>query len=89
MRCALAGRPSDELNQPLAAAALSGAAGLRWLRAEPPEIEQAGRLVERMISDVTRAAEILRRLRNLTKKQSPQKELLDVNAANPGYGARP
>ncbi len=34
-----------------------------------------------MISDVTRASDILRRLRNLTQKQSPQKEVLDVNAA--------
>jgi signal transduction histidine kinase len=37
--------------------------------------------VDRIISNVTRASDILRRLRDLTKKQSPQKEVLDVNAA--------
>jgi signal transduction histidine kinase len=37
--------------------------------------------VDRIISNVTRASDILRRLRDLSKKRSPQKEVLDVNAA--------
>ncbi|PWU00575.1 MAG: hypothetical protein C5B51_24935 [Terriglobia bacterium] len=68
---------AHEVNQPLAAVVLNGDACLRWLDAHPPNLDQARQAVNRIIDEGNRAAEIVRRIRALSKKTAPQK--LPVN----------
>jgi len=70
---------AHEVNQPLGAMVTSAAAGARWLATEPPEMDKARRAFERIANDGTRAAEVIRRIRALMKRQAPIKEWLDIN----------
>jgi C4-dicarboxylate-specific signal transduction histidine kinase len=70
---------AHEVNQPLGAIVASAAAGARWLATEPPEMDKARRALERIANDGTRAAEVIRRIRALMKRQAPIKEWLDIN----------
>jgi len=44
-----------------------------------PDIDEARQAVTRIIRSVTRASEIIGRIRSLFKKGEPQRELIDVN----------
>jgi C4-dicarboxylate-specific signal transduction histidine kinase len=74
---------AHELNQPLAALALQGGTALRWLAREPPApgIDEARSSVEHMIKDADRATHIIGGLRDLTKKNAPRAEVVDLNEA--------
>ena len=63
---------AHEVNQPLAAIVTNGAACLRWLGREPPELDEARSAVESMISDGMRASEVIQRLRALSRKTELQ-----------------
>jgi PAS domain S-box-containing protein len=70
---------AHEVNQPLGAIVTSAAAGARWLAAKPPQMDKARRALERIANDGKRAAEVIRRIRALMKRQAPRKEWLDIN----------
>jgi two-component system sensor kinase FixL len=70
---------AHEVNQPLAGIVTNGAACLRWLGREPPELNEAHRAVESMISDGKRASGVVSGLRALAKKTDPQRLRLDLN----------
>src|SRR6202140_2376048 len=70
---------AHELYQPIAAAVTDASTCLRWLRREHPDVEEAREAASRLVKDVTRAAEIVSRVRLLFKKGVPQRELADVN----------
>jgi signal transduction histidine kinase len=70
---------AHEVNQPIAAAVTDANTCLRWLTREAPDLEEAREAASRTIKDVTRAAEIINRVRQLFKKGSPERELVDVN----------
>ena len=70
---------AHEVNQPLGAIVTSAAAGSRWLATTPPQMDKARRALERIASDGKRAAEVIRRIRALMKRQAPRKEWLDIN----------
>jgi signal transduction histidine kinase len=70
---------AHEVNQPLAGVITNGEACLRWLRIDPPNLEEARDAVARIIRDGNRASEVIRRLRALTKKSDQQKTRLDIN----------
>jgi PAS domain S-box-containing protein len=70
---------AHEVNQPLGAMVTSAAAGARWLATEPPQMDKARRALERIADDGKRAAEVIRRIRALMKRQAPRKEWLDIN----------
>jgi len=70
---------AHEVNQPLAGVITNGEACLRWLRIDPPNLEEARGAVARIIRDGNRASEVIRRLRELTKKSDPQKTRLYIN----------
>ncbi|NUT87616.1 AAA family ATPase [Pseudomonas corrugata] len=72
---------AHEVNQPIAAAILNANAALRWLNAEPPEIEEVRPVLERLILDANRAADVLGRIRGHIRKAPPQKGPVDINAA--------
>jgi PAS domain S-box-containing protein len=70
---------AHEVNQPLGAIVTSAAACARWLATKPPKMEKALRALERIVSDGTRAGEVIKRIRGLMKRQAPRKEWLDIN----------
>jgi PAS domain S-box-containing protein len=70
---------AHEVTQPLAAIVTNGEACLRWLGHPIPSPEEVQACVERMIVDGKRAAEIVRRVRQLTRKGASQKVPLDLN----------
>jgi PAS domain S-box-containing protein len=75
----LAASIAHEVNQPLAAVVANAEAGLRWLRRGTPDVDAACRSVEWIIDDGNRASEVIRRVRALANKTSPEKVPLDVN----------
>jgi signal transduction histidine kinase/HAMP domain-containing protein len=70
---------AHEINQPLAAATTDSNTCLRWLTREPPDVEEAREAALRSVKDVTRAADIIRRIRTLFKKGEPHREQVDIN----------
>ncbi len=72
---------AHEVNQPIAAAVTNAGACLRWLAAQPPEMEKARQALERIVRDGSRAAEVIGRVRALVKKVPPRTNLFDINGA--------
>lgn len=70
---------AHEVNQPIAAAVTNAKTCLRWLTRDHPDVEEARAAAMRIVNDGTRAAEIIKRMRLLFKKQTSERELLDVN----------
>ena len=70
---------AHEVNQPIAAAVTNANTCLRWLTRDHPDLEEARAAAMRIVKDGTRAAEIIKRVRQLFQKGNPQRELVDVN----------
>jgi C4-dicarboxylate-specific signal transduction histidine kinase len=70
---------AHEVNQPIAAAVTNANTCLRWLTRDQPDLEEVRAAVTRIVKDGTRAAEIISRIRLLFKKDTLQRELVDVN----------
>jgi len=70
---------AHEVNQPIAASVTNANTCLRWLAANPPNVEEACAAAMRIVKDGKRAAEIISRIRLLFKKGAPERELIDVN----------
>ncbi|HEY1459776.1 MAG TPA: PAS domain S-box protein [Casimicrobiaceae bacterium] len=70
---------AHEVSQPLGAMTASAGACARWLAAEPPDMAEARAALENIVADGRRAREVIARIRALTKRQAPQRELLDIN----------
>jgi C4-dicarboxylate-specific signal transduction histidine kinase len=72
---------AHEVNQPIAAAVTNAQAGLRWLGAQPPDLEEVRQALGRIIDNGRRGGEIVGRIRALTNKAPPRKDRLDINEA--------
>jgi PAS domain S-box-containing protein len=72
---------AHEVNQPIAATVTNAQAALRWLGAQPPNIDEVGQVLGRIIKDANRAGDVLGRIRELVRKAPPRKEAVDINAA--------
>ena len=59
---------AHEVKQPIAATATNAAAALRWLGAQPPNLEEARQALDRIVNDAMRAGDIIGRIRDLIKK---------------------
>jgi PAS domain S-box-containing protein len=70
---------AHEVNQPIAAAVTNAKTCLRWLTRDHPDVEEARAAAMRIVNDGTRAAEIIKRIRLLFKKETSERELVDVN----------
>jgi C4-dicarboxylate-specific signal transduction histidine kinase len=75
----LAASIAHELNQPLGSIVMSGDACLRWLQANPPNLDEVHQAVEAIIRDGTRASNVLVRTRKLIRRGERLRERLDVN----------
>src|SRR5579872_4147206 len=70
---------AHEIKQPMTAALTDARTCLRWLRRDEPDLSEAREAASRLVTDVSRGAEIISRISLLFKKIAPQRELVDVN----------
>jgi PAS domain S-box-containing protein len=63
---------AHEVNQPLAAVRTNGETGLRWLDRPEPNIPKARELLQRILNDADRAADIIARIRAMATGRAPQ-----------------
>jgi C4-dicarboxylate-specific signal transduction histidine kinase len=77
----LAASIAHEVNQPLAAVVTNAGAALRWLAADPPNLEEAREALARISQDGNRASQVIRRIRAFLKKGDGQAAPLDINEA--------
>jgi signal transduction histidine kinase len=75
----LAASLAHEIKQPIAAALTDARTCLRWLRRDPPDVAEGCEAASRMINDATRAAEVIDRVRSLYRRDTSDRELLDIN----------
>jgi PAS domain S-box-containing protein len=76
---ALTAAIAHEINQPIAATVANANAGMHWLAAQPPNLEEACQALGRIVRDGNRATEVMGRIRALVKKTPPRRERLDIN----------
>ena len=70
---------THEVSQPLSGILTNANTGLRMLAAEPPNVDGAIETAQRTIRDANRAANVLKRLREMYSKKAPITELVDLN----------
>jgi two-component system, LuxR family, sensor kinase FixL len=70
---------AHEINQPVSALITNASAGLRWLAARPPNVDEARLSLEAIAANGHRVGEIVSRIRGLAKKAPPRRESVDVN----------
>ncbi len=75
----LASSIAHEVNQPLAGVVINAEAGLRWLNAPAPDLEEAKASLSLIVRDGNRASAVIRRIREFLKKGQPEPVLMDVN----------
>ena len=72
---------AHEVNQPIAATVANARAGLRWLGAKPPNLDEAQQAFGRIVRDGDRAGAVVGRIRALIKGAPPRDEHVEINAA--------
>jgi C4-dicarboxylate-specific signal transduction histidine kinase len=75
----LAASIAHEVNQPLAAIVADANASLNRLAGANPDLDAVREALEAIVTDGHRAAEVIRRIRQLAMKSVPQKTGLDIN----------
>ena len=78
----LAASIAHEVNQPLSGIVVSnGNTCLRWLAANPPNLDEAREAARRIVRDGKRAGDVIARIRALATKSSSNKERVNINEA--------
>jgi len=77
----LAASIAHELNQPLSGVVINGNTCLRWLAANPPNLDEARQTAQRIVRDGKRAGDLIARIRTLATKSSSTKEPVNLNQA--------
>jgi PAS domain S-box-containing protein len=72
---------AHEVNQPITGVITNAEAGLRWLRAEPPDLDEIRVILGGIIKDGRRAGDVIHRIRALVKKAPPRMARFDLNEA--------
>ena len=70
---------AHEISQPITSAVINARAGLRWLGAHPPDLQEVQQAFEGIVQDGERAGEVLDRIRGLVKKAPPRKDIIAIN----------
>ncbi|MEH2513537.1 PAS domain S-box-containing protein [Nitrobacteraceae bacterium AZCC 1564] len=70
---------AHEVNQPITGVVTNAAAALRWLGAEPPNLDEVREMLGRIVKDGGRAGDVIHRIRALIKKAPPRMAPLDIN----------
>jgi PAS domain S-box-containing protein len=72
---------AHEVNQPIAATVTNAQAALRWLRAQPPDLDEVRASLSRIAEDGKRAGNVISGIRALINKVPPRKDRFDLNEA--------
>jgi PAS domain S-box-containing protein len=72
---------AHEVNQPIAAAVTNADAALRWLGAQPPDLDETREALGRILQNGKRAGEVIGRIRALVKKSPSRRESVAINDA--------
>jgi PAS domain S-box-containing protein len=70
---------AHELNQPLTAVLANAQVARRYLAADPPLLDATDQMLDLIIRDDKRAAEVIRRLHGLVARGKVERESLDLN----------
>ena len=70
---------AHEVNQPLAAIAANGEAGLRWLARPEPDVVEVRELTKRIVADARRAADVISRIRGMAVRRTPEHASLAID----------
>jgi PAS domain S-box-containing protein len=70
---------AHEVNQPIGATLMNASTASRWLNAQPPQLEKAKQLIDRIAADSKRAGDIISRVRDLVKNAPTRKQSLELN----------
>ncbi|MCH8959974.1 MAG: response regulator [Bacteroidetes bacterium] len=71
---------AHEINQPLTAIRSNAQAAKRFMNTDTPDLDEIGEILDDIIADDRRAAEVIIRLRALLQKQTITTAPLDINA---------
>jgi C4-dicarboxylate-specific signal transduction histidine kinase len=77
----LAASVAHEINQPIGAARNNAHAALRFLAREPPDLAEVREALDCVISETSRAGDILGGIREQIKKAPPRQESFDLSEA--------
>jgi PAS domain S-box-containing protein len=72
---------AHEVSQPIAATVMNAQAALRWIGAQPPNLNEVRQSLGQIVDNSKRAGDVIGRIRALIKKAPPQKEALEINEA--------
>ena len=72
---------AHEVNQPITASIINAQAALRWLSAEPANLDEARDALAQVVANGNRAGEVLSRIRAIIRRGTPRKDPVDVNDA--------
>ena len=70
---------AHEVSQPIHAVAINAQAASLWLAAQPPDLEEVGKILARIIENSNRAGDVIGRIRALVKKAPLRKDRLEIN----------
>lgn len=71
---------AHEVSQPLMAVVTNGEAGMRWLRRDPPELNEVEFALGRAVAEGRRASDIVKRIRAFLKKAPSHRDELALSA---------
>ena len=70
---------SHEVAQPVAASITNANAALRWLAANPPDLDEVHAALDRILRNGKRASEVIGRIRALVRREAPRNDRFDLN----------
>jgi PAS domain S-box-containing protein len=70
---------AHEVNQPLTAIVTNSEVGLRLLNRSEPELAEMREVIQCVVNDARRAADVIARVRTMARRQAPEQELLSVD----------
>jgi PAS domain S-box-containing protein len=77
----LAASIAHEVMQPVAAGINHAYAASNWLGAQPPNLEEVRQSLDLVVTEGTRAADVIRRISALFKKAPPRNDAFEINEA--------
>jgi PAS domain S-box-containing protein len=70
---------AHEVNQPIAAAVTYASTCVRWLTRDNPDLGEARQAATEAVRNARRAADIINRIRSMSKKDESKRQLVDIN----------
>ena len=77
----LAASIAHEVNQPLMAVVTNADTCVRWLAKDPPDLDEARKAADRIVSAGHRAGDIIRTIRTMARKSTVDTTRFDINSA--------